>query len=266
MNGYDPRIDGLTQVDLNFLLDYPLEEGSPLGFNENLPAAAVRDLPFIRLCRQFLSDLRDLQPMKATQKGNLPRKFVQRLYDYRIYTSEYIDDGRYRSMNEEDFMPIHLSHILLNYAGAIKKRSNKLSLTRKGEKLLADEGALYRSLLEVYTSKYNWAYGTYGAEHVAQYGWGLLLYRFLRDGDQERDSQYYADFYRRAFPLMVHQLRDDPYSDPVKDIARYVDSRFFRGLCGYFGLAEIEVGEWRFTPSGELRVRRSALAELVFQV
>lgn len=255
----------LDQVDLNFLKDYPLDEGSPLGFDENLPAEAVRDLPFIRLCRHFLADLQAQQPMKLTTKGNLSRKFVHQLYDYRIYPSEYVDQGRYKILKEEDSGPIHLSHILLGYAGAVKKRNNKLSLTKKGEKLLANEGLLYGILLEVYTAKYNWAYQSYfDPEHVGQFGWAYVMYWLLEEGDQERDSDFYAEKYLRQFPWIMRLFPDRPYSSPHRDFLSAFRHRFFDTFCDYFGLADLLGEKDKWGHIEDLRVRRSALAEAVF--
>ncbi|MEM1120602.1 MAG: hypothetical protein AAGJ18_09135, partial [Bacteroidota bacterium] len=165
---------GLSPQDLTYLIYNPLDGVSPLGLrldlkSEDLP---VEKMLMFRFIKQFLLDLREGQPLKLTQKGNLNRKFVHQLYDHRIITSKYVDDGKMKLLKEDDFYPIHFSHFITKMAGICKKYRNKLSLTKKGEKLLDDDAALYIALLKAYTEKFNWAYMSYDPENVAQLGWG----------------------------------------------------------------------------------------------
>lgn len=55
-------------------------------------------------------------------------------------------------------LSIDLTRILCDITGLTKKRYNKISLTKTGEKLLGDNSVLFHKLLMVFGYKFNWAY------------------------------------------------------------------------------------------------------------
>lgn len=167
---------GLNLYQITDLIFYPLEKNCVLQLAKTLDSEAVKDIHFIKFCKVLLQDIKAQQPMKLTTKGNFPRKFVHQMYNHRIYPSSWIDEGRVKLLKEADFGVLHHAHILLKMAGIIKKYSNKISLTQKGEKIMEDSGKLYLEIIKAYVQKFNWSYMSYLEDKIAQYGWAFIMY------------------------------------------------------------------------------------------
>lgn len=242
----------------------PLTPASLLQLRPGLKPEDVKDARFLRLVRHLLLEIKEAQPLKLTQKGNLPRTVVRKLYDCRIFTSDYVDNGTIKLLGELDFTPIHLAHVLSKMASLVKKRNNKLSLTKTGEKMLEDDAALYTTLLNIYTSKLNWAYIDNDAENVAQWGWAYSMLLFLAYGDKERETSFYADQYKLISPDLPKMFRESPYFDSNSQFQHCFNFRFFATFCDYFGLAEIrkEKNEKGYTSA--YYVKKTELADKVF--
>ncbi|MGB0929737.1 MAG: hypothetical protein ACPGVB_03115, partial [Chitinophagales bacterium] len=86
-------LNGLNPMKIIDLIYEPYKKDSPLQITTSLEKEAVKDLAFIRFCMQFLKDMLPSKSYKLTQKGNLIRKVLHQLYNSRIYTDEYVDDG-----------------------------------------------------------------------------------------------------------------------------------------------------------------------------
>ncbi|MBK9014558.1 MAG: hypothetical protein IPM82_11010 [Saprospiraceae bacterium] len=161
---------------------------------------------------------------------------VHQLYNHRIFTDKYIDEGTIKLLSEEDFFPIHLSHILCDMAGLVKKRLGKLSLTKSGEQTLKDDAALYQTLLKAYCEKFNWSYTTYDEEQVGQYGWATVLCQLLTFGDEERSAEDYARAYLADFPQMIQAFPDNEYFPPERRFLRLFPNAVFRQVLRFFRL------------------------------
>lgn len=230
---------GLAPRDITTLIYDPFNETSPIGLRKDLKDGDVSDASLMfQFFKQFLQDLKESQPLKLTQKGNLNRKFVHQLYDHRIITSDYIDSGRIKLLKEDDFYPIHFSHFIAKMAGLARKYRNKLSLTKKGEKLLNSDALLYLELLKTYTTKYNWAYMTYDPENVVQLGWAYSLFNFIRYGREERKVDFYVGKYLEIFHEMLHEFPANVHLSQEYRMFSCFNNRFFGRFCDLFGFAE----------------------------
>ena len=222
-------------------------------------------MDLFRFFKQFLLDVKDSQPLKLTQKGNLNRKFVHQLYDHRIITSKYIDDGTTKLLREDDFYPIHFSHFIAKMAGLAKKYRNKLSLTKKGEKLLNSDVALYIELLKAYTTKFNWAYMTYCPENIAQLGWAYSTLQLIRYGHEEQPINFYIEKYLEIFHEMLEELPHNDYSTRKSRFASCFQGRFFSSFCDLFGFAEMRREGKDFRDRQDF-VKKTPLLDKVFIV
>ena len=258
--------EGVSHIDFNFLVHYPLSGGSPIELSKDLSDETLLQIPFFKFYVQFLTDLKNEQPLKLTQKGNLNRKFVHQLYNHRILPSKYIDDGTIKLMKEEDWAPPHYSHILGKMGGVIKKYKNKLSLTKKGEKLFNNLPSLYQELLKTFTSDFNWAYMSYYVDWVGQYGWAYLLFLLLKHGDEERKADWYSEKYIQAFPQFLPEFDRHSFSTPERQYMNCLNSRFFRGFCKRFGLADIREERPERGALEVTYVTKSALADHLFRL
>jgi hypothetical protein len=99
---------------------------------------------------------------KLTTSGNLNRAFVRRMMDegdwvwFRAMAPEEIR----QVWNEGDFFSLHKLRVLADLAGLIRKFKGRFVVTKKGRKLLDDEGAgeLFALLFETQFRKMNLAY------------------------------------------------------------------------------------------------------------
>jgi len=135
---------------------------SALRLNENLPPAAVADARFFFNARTFLDALADAGGVKATQTGNLNRKFVQQMIDALRWPEDFVYMLEFlcKARNEQDVNRLHFLRVILDCAGLVRKRKGMFHITRKGEALLAEEnaGALYALLFHAHFHKFNLAY------------------------------------------------------------------------------------------------------------
>ncbi len=268
-SGKSKRPDFPLKFDYNVLVALvgePFSEMSPLKLRPGLTADDVAEVPMFRMFRQFLQDLQAVQPLKLTPKGNLPRSMVHQLYNHQIFTDKYIENGTIKLMSEEDFFPIHLSHLLCDLAGLVKKRLGKLSLTKAGEQAIKDDAALYQTLLTAYCGKFNWAYMTYDEGQVVQYGWATVLCQLLTFGDEERSAEDYARAYLADFPQMLKTFPNNEYFPPERQFLSCFQMRFFGRLCDFFGLAEVRAEKDEKGIPVKYFVKKTALADRVFEV
>ena len=189
------------------LIYSPLEKDTALQLHPALRDEDVQEVRFIRFCKLLMTEVL-AKPVKLTQKGNLPRKIVHQMYNYRLYVSSYIDDGTRKLLKEEDFYSLTLAHSLLKMSGIARKYNNKLMLTKKGEKIKdqVQDAKLYKELLKAYTGKFNWSYLSYLEDKIAQYGWAVIMYLFLKYGDIERPVRFYETPYLLVLPEMMNEV------------------------------------------------------------
>ncbi|MEZ4888147.1 MAG: hypothetical protein R3E32_25690 [Chitinophagales bacterium] len=252
-------------MDLITLVYKPYDKSSPLQITNSLEKDAVKDVKFIQFCMHFLMDMQTTKYYKLTKTGNLIRKVLHQLYDYRIYTDEYVDDGTRKILQEEDFDYAHLTHTLLKMGGVVRKQHNKLLITKKGEKLMQDEGKLYLQLLETYTSKYNWSYMSYDPEDVVQLGWAYTMYHFMKHGNREIPVETYAEAYLLIFPKQLKEFNRS-YSTPKEQYLACFRNRFFGTFNNLFEFAEVKRVEGKYKTQIISAVKKTPLADKVFAI
>ncbi len=256
---------GLNPQDLTYLIYDPFNEASPIGLREDFKNEDLSHLKMFGFVKQLLLDVSASKSIKLTVKGNLNRKFVHQLYAHRIITSKYIDDGTIKLLKEDDFYPIHFSHFITKMAGLTRKYRNKLSLTKKGEKLLGDDTAIYLTLLKTYTTKFNWSYMTYDPDDVAQLGWAYSMLNFIRYGAEERKVDFYVDKYLEIFHEMLGEFPQNVHLSPEYRLSSCFKNRFFGRFCDLFGFAEERV-EGEDILKRQFFVKKTPLVDKVFKI
>ncbi|MFH1491332.1 MAG: SEC-C metal-binding domain-containing protein [Pseudomonadota bacterium] len=108
-----PQIDflGLSSEQVHRMLYDPLETlGDMVRFNHALEPEAFRKIPVVKNTLFFLTRLKDLEPLRATAKGNLPLAFAQELYNEFLDPSERF---RFSIRSEEQSVTVNtLRHLL----------------------------------------------------------------------------------------------------------------------------------------------------------
>jgi hypothetical protein len=193
------------------------------------------------------------------------------MYDLRLFPSENIDKGSIKLLQEKNFRQLAVARLLAEVGRWTQKRKGKIILTKKGLQLLqAPPAVFYRELLEVYAQQYNWTYTELWPSAIAdvgQWGWGLVMYELLRQGDTARSSAFYAGLYFEILPQLLTQYRDTLYASGRERATHVFRYRLFEGFFRLFGLVDL-VSEVPNSPEAKegVHFRRSALAARVFSI
>ena len=255
----------------SLLCNNPFSPASPLQLRPDLQDEEVAQLPFLRLNRELLAAIQEVQALQLTAKGSLPRALVKRMYDLRLFPSENIDKGSIKLLQEKNFRQLAVARLLAEVGRWTQKRKGKIILTKKGLQLLqAPPAVFYRELLEVYAQQYNWTYTELWPSAIAdvgQWGWGLVMYELLRQGDTARSSAFYAGLYFEILPQLLTQYRDTLYASGKERATHVFRYRLFEGFFRLFGLVDL-VSEVPNSPEAKegVHFRRSALAARVFSI
>ena len=231
-----PALQGLTPNQLQHLLYDMFTDKSPVQFNQL--ADGEYDTSKLFEAAKFISQkIAECGELKLTAAGNLPTKVVKEAFD--LFGSKRYKQGS-KIRTETDYSDIHIARIILELSGVLKKRSNKFSLTKKGEKVLVSDALLYSTLMQTYCSKYNWTYFThFSSPLIGTIGCGFSLYLLHQFGSSPLSKEFYAEKYFTAFPTLVNELTDTSYhtKEEMADIC-YKSSTF--SWLNLFGLVELD--------------------------
>lgn len=231
--------EGHSPTEMNVILYATLAAESPIKL-QKLTEADYQLIPLLNQIRYLVNWLHDNGEIKLTAKGFLPTKIVADLYGQGFMKDEFIDSGLFKLYKETDSDFIHLSRIMLEISGLVKKRNGKLSLTKASQKTIADNDALLRLLITTFANKLNWAYfDGFQEERIGQLGWGFSLILLAKYGHEKQLNSFYSQKYFRAFPTLLKDLTPTYYS-----LDRYgahcYSTRTFDRFLEYFGLVHIE--------------------------
>ena len=196
------EFEGYSPHEMAILLNNTFDQNSPLGLKP-LTDDVCKEIPMFRQVEYLLETLAADNQIKLTPKGNLPVKAVKEMYA--LGASEHlIEVGVHKLRNEEDSISVQIAHWAAERIGAVKKRANALSLTKKGEKLLADKPKLAAEIIEAVVCKYNAAYfDLIRAEMTGELGVGFVIILLLKYGETKRLDEFYSEKYFQAFPDLV---------------------------------------------------------------
>lgn len=243
--------EGFSPNEMHGLLYSPYdEEKSPLVLNTGIDDKLISQVRFYDHIFRFLDILKNQQPLKLTQKGNLPRKFCRTLCEMDILEEDYIAFKNCLIMREEDSYYIHLINIFTKLIGFTKERQGKLSLTKKYEKYLdcKSTSEMFLYLFRNFTRKFNWGYSDFYPESwIIQSGFGFSIFLVQKYGDKPREIKFYIDKYLRAFPSVMRDFPDTKYSTGEKDFQRCYRVRVFRRFLKRFGFIELKGEDSLFT-------------------
>jgi hypothetical protein len=232
--------EGLSPDQLQGLLYSLFEDQSPVKLNQSIADDKASSSPLVLLCIALLQEIENAGHLKLTATGALPLKLVIYLYEKKFLTEDDIERGRVKIRTEKHAETVHLAHILCELAGLVKLRKGKISMTAKGKSLTKNPAALLIELFKTFFLKFNWAYfDGYESEHAAQFGAGFTLFLLHKYGRELRKSDFYASLFIKAFPMVLNEFKNRPYSSPESGFTNcYVLRTFQRGLY-WFGLVEV---------------------------
>jgi len=162
-NRPDPEMGDLTPNQVTQLIHLAWDNpNNPIELNNQLLLSDLQKAQMFLNTRIFLQALQVGKGPNATAKGNLNRKFVNQMLEKMHWADGYIEQlFKYnKAINEHDVFELHTIRAVGQCGGLIRKRKTSFMITKKADKLLADEqaGALYAILFYTVFQKFNLAY------------------------------------------------------------------------------------------------------------
>lgn len=178
--------------------------------------------------------------IKLTKMGFLSTNLVADIYAQGFITDKYVERRPIKQLKEGDVASITLSRILLTISGLVKKRSDKLSLTKQGQNTIQNDDDLVQIIMKTYGTKFNWAYfDGYGENSIGQIGFGFSLILLGKYGHEWQRDCLYAQKYFTAFPDLLN-VPERPFGNRIDDCENCYSFRFFENFMIYFGLVDIK--------------------------
>lgn len=227
---------GLSPVEMHNIVYEPFSLENAVFSFECRDNAKLKEVPLLKHSLYLLNKLKDAGEIKATQLGNLPRALVREMYE------EFFSHDRYARLpnTEDDMIEIVRVRQLLCISGLMKKKSNKFTLTKKGENLLQESmwPELFRELTLCFMNQWNWAYGdSYSELPFIQSSAVFNLFLLHKKCQDWAYSGDVGQAYLHAFPNLVNEASG--YFGPEEEIIRCFSTRFLNRVCLPLGLVEM---------------------------
>ncbi|MEN8178766.1 MAG: SEC-C metal-binding domain-containing protein [Pseudomonadota bacterium] len=232
---------GLSPEQMHRLLNFPFVSPQLIRFPETLDTGPKA--PILTLFELLVGAIGE-QGLKPTAKGNLPQKFCRE--SALVYWGEqkYRENTRFRGINrEDDFLDLHVTRLVAELAGLIRKYKGRFILSRDCRALLAGGGlaSIYPRLFRTYAEQFNWGYrDRYPEIRFIQQAFLFTLYLLTRHGDTWLPHEFYEDSFLRAFPSVLNEMPPSPVFSPEEEIRRCYTWRTLVDFAGLLGLAEVE--------------------------
>jgi len=232
---------GLSPDQMYQLLYFPFTSPELVRFPEVL--GTTPEAPILALFN-LLTEAIGEQGLKPTAKGNLPQKFCREAaLTYRVEETGR-KNTRFRSINrEEDFFDLHVTRLVAELAGLVRRYKGRFILSRDCRSLLNGEGAsaIYPRLLRAYIEQFNWAYRDgYPEIRFIQSAFLFTLYLLTLYGDTWRPQVFYEDSFLHAFPMVLQEMPPDTLLSPDEEVRNCYTWRTLVHFAGFFGLAVVE--------------------------
>ncbi len=253
---------GLSPEQVHRMLHFPFDTPAFFEFSETL--ALEPKAPVLVLIRS-ITDAIDEKGLKATGKGNLPRKLCQEAA--KCYWSEFSEGDIHhliRVNKEEDCADLHITRLILKLSSLLRKTKGRFYLTRKYHQMAAQSGlcCLYPMILKTYCTEFNWAYRD-GYEEIPfiQQSFLFTLYLLHRHGNDWKPFSFYEDRLLQAFPMICDEVEHTIYNTAEEGIRNCYSLRVLERFLHFMGLAWVErlSGDKPF--SREYRIRKLPLLD-----
>jgi hypothetical protein len=232
---------GRTTTEIRNLLYSPFDDTSPLKLNATIDDDTKNAIPFFRLTEELIKVVQREGSIKLTSRGELPKKVLYELYEYKFLPDDFIEDGLSKLRREIDVPSIRTAHHAARVSGILKKVKGNLLLTEPGMMYLKNENRtdFFQKVLKGYTTEFNWAWNDgYTDFQVGQFGWGFTMFLLYKFGDRRRPKRYYADKFLKAFPNFIYMISLHDDITPEEEFADCYILRSFERFAEWFGFAE----------------------------
>ncbi len=231
--------EGYSPDEMHIILYDTFGENSPIKLL-HLSDSDFDTVPLFNMIKYLLQIIEREGELRLTAKGFLPTKVVAEIYNKKFITEEIIELGIGKLYKETDSIAINLSRLLAVLSGIVKKVKNKLSLTRKGREILADNQKLLETIFMTYTTKFNWSYyDEYRNTPIGQFGLGFTLILLSKYGKEARLDDFYAEKYFKAFPNLLQTVKPVIYKTQIEEAKACYSVHTFNRSLDYFGLINV---------------------------
>ena len=242
------EFDGLSTEQMSRFLYYPFESSHLIEFAPDIQCTAAS--AFMRLFLFLIEQCSENSGLKATVNGNLPRALCRDAAIEYCREEEYCEHLKYlRIMSETDFMELHTVRLIAVAAGFIKKTRGRFILTKSGKNIIKTgiTGKTLIELLMAYTRKFNWGYNDlYQELHIVQDSFLYTLYLLQKYGNDFRHCSFYEDLFIKAFPRVLQEVTEVPYSSKEEQVRRCYTLRSLERFACFWGFAERKKGQGAF--------------------
>lgn len=232
---------GLSPEQMHQILNFPFASDGLVHFPDVLDVDPVA--PILTLF-ELLTDAIGEQGLKPTAKGNLPRNVFREAALTYLGEEKYREHTRFGNINrEEDFDDLHVTRLVAELAGLIRKYKGRFILSRDCRRLLAGDGmaAIYPRLFRAYVEQFNWAYRDgYPELRLMQSTFLFTLYLLARYGDTWQPQEFYEDAFLGAFPMLLDEMPPNQVFSPEETVRRAYTWRSLVHFVGFLGLATVE--------------------------
>ena len=268
-NTPNSEMDGLSPYQVHQILYNAFGEESVIGYKKEIKSEILAKIPFLKLIREFLLIVEQSGELKLTARGNLPRKLCHELYGMGIIKEDFIEKGIVKLNKEADSIVLQNIKIISSLSGITKKRNNKLSLTTKGKKLIAEPAmeALLKEIFQTNYQKFNLGYHDgYPEEAGVQRVVGYTLYLLLKYGDKLRPLKFYADKTLEAFPPMLDAFFESTWSTPQDRFSSCYMVRTFTRFLDYYGFVQIKTERIAGVYKEKIELAATDLFRAIFEI
>lgn len=236
-NRPNPDFCGLTPTQMANWMYAPFPELIDIAINTPPDLSTSPVMRYLGLILDAL--VAEDGSLKATTKGNLPAKLVQRasslLPGFAVAQySRHISISEFAGSNEDKFNALHYTRILAQLAGLIYLKAGRFHFKKTELKRYQKQGlaAFFPDMLEAATRQFNWAYfDGYTEELQLEPFWVFMLWRLQTHGSLERMNEEVCI----AFPDLLKQLPSDGYFSPERQLGMMISVRFVERFLGFFG-------------------------------
>lgn len=259
---------GLTPEQVYNLVYTPWDDPQCLmQINSHLSFEEVQNSTLLKNARIFLQSLQEEGgKTKATSAKNLNRKFVEKMLPRLVLPDNYEEEIRKycKVINELDVWPLHLTRILLELAGGVKRKKNDFSLTNSGKKWTEEKqaGTLFRMLFTSHFLRLNLAYLDRLVDNSPLQT--TIIYSFFQLSRQADSWQPVTELANRI--VLPSTIENAPQDNPYYNLlVEQVYRRIFLPLVD-LDLLELRTGEENQRPISESsEVRKTPLYDRFFQ-
>ena len=225
-----------SPIEMQYILYETFNSKSPIEItkrNQNI----YQNIPIFNQVKFLLDLINEKKELKLTNKGYLPTKIVAELYGKGYMKDYFIENGISKLYRESDVPTINLAKILVELSSLVKKRNNKMTLTKTGTKQINEDHLVFENIFKTFTGKFNWSYlDRFSDEEIGQFGFGFTLILLNKYGKEFRNPEFYAEKYLKAFNFKGDQTVLEFADNPKR---AYV-VRTFERFLDYFGFIKYE--------------------------